>query len=434
MNETAGMARDPERRPHRVTGGLARFASPVAFAAGLLLAAAAPASAQARDDALLARAEAERPAVVETLRKLVEIESGSRDTAGLARLADLLEAELRQLGAATERVPGGPSLGANVVGRLEGTGTGSVLLIAHTDTVFPQGILKTRPFRVDGDRAYGPGVADAKGGVAVILHSLKILKERGYRDFARITVLFNPDEEIGSPGSGELIRRLAGEHDATLSFEPTSSPTEVMVLGTAGVADVSVRIKGKAAHAGVNPEAGVNAIVELSDLVLRTQDLDDPKKPLRFNWTVASVGGTRNVIPDSASVSANVRYARNEDLDALVEELKRRMAQKRLAGAELTLQVQRGRPAYFADAASRRLADKAKALYAEAGGTLQFVPFTGGGTDAGYAALSGKPVIENLALPGFGYHSPAEEFVDLARVGPRLYMTTRLIMDVTQRR
>lgn len=405
-----------------------------ALAAGLVLACGSPARAQPRDDALLARAQAERPALVDTLRRLVEIESGSLDTKGLKRIADVLDNELTQVGASVERIPSPPSTGDTVIGRLSGGGTGSVMLMAHMDTVYPEGVLAKRPFRVEGSRAYGPAVADAKGGIAVILHALKILKERGFRDFARITVVFNPDEERGSLGSGALIRHLAGEHDAVLSFEPTSTPKEVIVLGTAGTANLVAKVTGKASHAGAAPEQGVNAIVELSDLVLRTLDLDDPKKRLRFNWTIASGGGTPNVIPASASASANVRYARPEDFEALVAELQTRLAKKRLQGADIKLEVQPGRPAFFATDASRQLAERARSVYAEAGGAIEFVEFTGGGTDAGYAAMSGKPVVEALALPGHGYHSPSEEYVDLDRVGPRLYMAMRLIMDITARK
>ena len=196
----------------------------LASAGGLIALALASSSAlAAADEKLRAAAEAAKPALIDTLRDMVMIESGSADVEGLAKMADFTEGRLKALGAKTERrkVARGP--GADIViGTFEGTGTKKLMLIAHMDTVYAKGILGSQPYRVDGNRIYGPGIADDKGGIAVILHSLKILGEAGWRDYAKLTVLFNPDEEIGSIGSGELIAEIADQHDVVLSCEPTA--------------------------------------------------------------------------------------------------------------------------------------------------------------------------------------------------------------------
>lgn len=405
-----------------------------ALAAALLLGSAgfAPAAwAQKRDNVLFDAATSEQPAVVKTLERLVKIESGTGDAEGIAAAGALLEGELKALGfTVTRQKAAGNVVGDNIVGRLRGRGGKSLLLLSHMDTVYPRGMLAKAPFRVEGNKAYGPGIADDKGGSAVILHALKLLTTYGFRDFATITVLFNVDEEKGSFGSRDLIQQEARAADYVLSFEPTSAERESFYLGTSGIAYVQADIKGKASHAGAAPEAGVNALVEASDLVLRTMDLDDKAKGLRFNWTVAKAGAVSNIIPDSATLNADVRYAQNEDLEAMLKTLEERAQQKKLPAAEVKLTVTRGRPAFNAGTEGRKLIDKASAFYREAGGALEVDERSGGGTDAAYAALSGKPVIEGLGLPGFGYHSDKAEYVMVDAIPRRLYMAARLIMDL----
>lgn len=401
------------------------------LAAFVAAALAGPALAQARDDALFAAAQAEQPALVKTLERLVNIETGTGTADGMAAMADLLEAELQAAGATvTRHKAAGPVVGDNIVGRLPGRGGKHLLLIAHMDTVYAKGTLAKAPFRVEGQRAYGPGIADDKGGVAVILHTLKLLQARGLDGFGSVTVMFNTDEERGSAGSRELITALAKEADAVLSFEPTGAGRETLTMGTSGIAYVGAVIKGRASHAGGAPEHGVNALTEAADLVLRTQDIDNRAAGLRFNWTVAKAGEVSNVIPDEATLRADLRYARIEDLDAAVKKLEAAAQKKRLPAAEVTIRVARGRPPFDAGPGGRRLIDKAVAIYAEVGGRLAVIERSGGGTDAAYAALSGTPVIESLGLPGAGYHSTQAEFVDLGAIPRRLYLALRMIAEL----
>ena len=393
---------------------------------------AAMAAARPMDSALMAAATAEQPAVVATLRRLVEIETGTGDAEGMTAMGQLLQSELQALGATVTRHKAAAGIvGDNIVGRIPGRGGRKLLLIAHMDTVYVRGTLAKAPFRVEGNKAYGPGIADDKGGIAVILHTLKLLKARGFADYAQVTVMFNTDEERGSFGSRDLIQQLAAENDYVLSFEPTSATDESLTLGTAGIVYYKVAIKGLASHAGAAPELGVNALVEASDIVLRTMDLDNKARDLRFNWTIGKAGGVSNIIPDEGQLEANIRYARGEDLDGLLKTLEERIQnRKKLARSEIRITVDRGRPAFNADAAGRRMVDQAVAIYGEAGGKLAVVERTGGGTDAAYAALSGKPVIESLGLPGFGYHSNQAEFVMTDAIPRRLYLAARMIMDL----
>ncbi|MEJ8859342.1 glutamate carboxypeptidase [Variovorax robiniae] len=388
-----------------------------------------------RDNALFDAATAEQPAVLKTLEKLVNIETGTGDAEGLATAGKFLEEELKALGfTVTRSKAAGLVVGDNIVGKIKGKGGKNLLLMSHMDTVYPKGTLAKAPFRIEGNKAYGPGIADDKGGNAVILHTLKLLKTYGVRDYGSITVLFNTDEEKGSFGSRDLIQEEAKQVDYVLSFEPSPADAEVFPVGTSGIAYVQANIKGKASHAGAAPELGVNAVVEASDLVLRTMDLDDKSKGLRFNWTVIKGGGpATNIIPDSATVNADVRYTRNDEFDAAMKTLEERAQKKKVPGAEVSIVITRGRPAFYGGEGGRKLIDKAMGFYREAGGTIEVdEKIGGGGTDASYASLSGKPVIESMGLPGFGYHTDKAEYVVIDSIPRRLYMAARMIMDLGQ--
>ena len=398
--------------------------------------AARPSASQpagARDAALMAAATADQAATLKTLEQLVNIETGTGNAEGMAAMDAYLTQQLQALGATvTRHQPDAGVAGQNIVGRIPGKGTAKLLLMAHMDTVYVKGTLAKAPFRVEGNLAYGPGIADDKGGIAVILHTLKLLKAQGYDGWGEVVVLFNTDEEKGSFGSRALIQQLAAQADKVLSFEPTMAGQESLILGTAGIVYYKVAVKGLAAHAGANPELGVNALVEASDIVLRTMDLDDKARNLRFNWTVGRSGKVPNIIPDEAKLEANIRYARRADLDQLLATLEQRIqGKKKLAQAQITITPDFGRPAFNANAGGQKMVDQALAIYQETGHTLKVVPRVGGGTDAAYAALSGKPVIESLGLPGFGYHSNKAEYVEIDAVPRRLYLAARLIKTLS---
>lgn len=384
----------------------------------------------------------EKPAVVETLRQLVGIESASRDREGLDRIARLLADRLEALGGKVELVEAGegsvklfdtpPRPGKAVVARFEGTGKRSVLLLAHMDTVYPRGTLAKRPFRIEGSRAYGPGVADEKGGVAVLLHALALLRQMGFRDYSRLTVILNGDEEISTPAARGLITRLAAEHDVVLSCEPSSAPKDEIAVVTSGIGAATLVVHGRAAHAGVNPEDGRNALLELAHQMLASSGLSDPSRGIKFNWTVAQAGTTRNVIPDTATANADVRVRHVADYDAIEKAFREAVAKDKLVpDTTVEASFERRRPPLEENERSLALARKAQDIYAELGKALAVDRSgRGAGTDAGFASLSGKPaVLENFGLLGFGYHSSDAEYVDLDSIEPRLYLLTRMIVE-----
>ena len=389
----------------------------------------------------------EKPAVVETLRQLVGIESGSRDREGLDRIAEVLKDRLAALGGQVELMEAGadavklfdtpPRTGRTVVARFEGTGTRKIMLLAHMDTVYPRGTLAKRPFRIEGSRAYGPGVADEKGGVAVVVHALAVLKSLGFREYGMLTVLINGDEELSTPGARNLITRLAAQHDVVFSCEPSPAPKDELALATSGIAAATLTVRGRPAHAGVNPEDGRNALLELAHQLLQTQALGDPSRGIKFNWTIASAGTTRNVIPDTATASADVRVRRIADFDAVEQAFRAAIAKGHLVpDTQVEAAFERRRPPLEVTERSRALAKRAQAISGELGRRLGLDESSkGAGTDAAFAALSGKPVVlENFGLMGFGYHSPDAEYVELDSIEPRLYLLARLIIESSRER
>jgi len=316
-----------------------------------------------------------------------------------------------------------------------GSGTKKILLLAHMDTVYPRGMLAGQPFKVEGDRAWGLGIADDKHGITVILHALAVLHAMQFRDYGTLTVLINADEEVSSPGSRFLISKLGGEHDAVLSFEGGGGPKADRVrLATSGIGSATINVKGRASHAGSAPERGVNALYEVAHQVLQARDLSRPETGLKLNWTLAKAGVVRNMIPPAAQAQADIRVLQLADLDGVERALRERIRNKLLPESEVTLDFERRRPPLQATDAARALGAHAASIYAEIGLklTVRDRP-TGGGTDAAFASLSTKaPVVEGFGLRGFGAHSTNAEYILVESIEPRLYLAARMIMDIAQ--
>jgi glutamate carboxypeptidase len=408
----------------------------------LLLAVSLGALAQA-DEAVLARAKAATQPFLDTTRELVAIESGSRDKEGLDRIADLIAARLKALGgevrivepADVYRMEDTPEqIGRAVHATFRGKGTRKILMIAHMDTVYRKGMGAQQPFRVDGDRAYGLGIADDKQGIAAILHTVAILRDLGFDEHGTLTVLVNGDEEISSPGHRALLTRLGREHDATMSFEGVPIAEDKLSLATAGIASVTLRVKGRASHAGSTPHLGVNALYELAHQIMQMRDLSEPATGLKLNWTMARAGMNRNVIPPEAEAQADVRVVKVADYDRIEATVRERARNQLIPEAKVEVLFERRRPPLEAPPASLAMGRHAKAIYGEIGKDLVVDDqVAGGGTDAAFAALETKaPVLERFGVQGFGSHSNNAEYISIPSIAPRLYLSTRMIMDLSR--
>ncbi|RZL86788.1 MAG: M20/M25/M40 family metallo-hydrolase [Variovorax sp.] len=408
------------------------------------LGAACTCALAAPDDRITTLAAKEKPALLETLKQLVAIESGSRDLEGLDKIAGLIADKFKALGGQVElidptadayRMEDTPEkIGKVVRATFKGTGTKKIMLIAHMDTVYQIGMLNKQPFRIEGDKAYGLGIADDKQGVAVIAHVVAMLKALDFKEYGTLTVLINGDEEISSPGSRNLITRLGGEHDVVMSYEGSSIKEDELSLATAGIASVSLNVTGKASHAGSAPELGVNALYELSHQILQMRDLSDPATGVKLNWTISRAGTNRNVIPASASAGADVRVLKVSDYDRIEKQVQERVKKQLIPEAKVEMKFERRRPPLEANGASRALAAHAQQIYKQLGRELGADDkVAGGGTDAAFAALKTKAaVVERFGLQGFGSHSSDAEYVLVDSIEPRLYLSVQMIMDVAR--
>ncbi len=405
---------------------------------GMLLAGVATVSAQekAANQELRALSVQEVPLVLKTLAKLVSIESGSRDLAGLLTIRQAIEGELKTLGIPYEVVttPAADKTGAMIQASLKGKGVARIALIAHMDTVYQQGDAAKQPFRIEGDKAYGLGIADDRAGIAMILHTLRMLSTLKFDSFGEITVLINADEEIGSPSSRQRLIQLGRDNDLVISFEGSGAKSDYVRLATSSIARANLSVRGRAAHAGANPEFGRNALVELSHQILQLSDLSDPARGLKLNWTLARAGTVLNMIPPEAHATADIRAQQEGDFDEVERVLQERIKNKRVPDTQVSVEVVRGRPPLNPTEKSRGVARQAQAIGQEIGWKMDVLEkATGGGTDAAYASLEAKgAVIESFGLQGFGAHTDDAEYILIPSIQPRLYITTRLIEDISR--
>ena len=374
--------------------------------------------------------DARIPHFLSELETMVNIDCGSYTPGGVNRIADLVADALRASDAMTERVPhrpdgGAPQLGDLVIGRFAGDGP-RILLIGHMDTVFDPGTAAERPFRVDGDRARGPGVTDMKAGLLAGLHAIAALHEAGIRP--AITFVANPDEEIGSPFSTGHIRRLAPEHDAVLVLECARANGDI-VSARKGIADYELTLTGRAAHAGVEPEKGRSAILEAAHQVVALHALNGRWPTVTVNAGVIH-GGTRpNVVAERCELQVDLRAAGAEAFDAAAAEVARLAAEPTVADVRVDLRLIASHPPMEKSAASGRLVDRAVAIAAELGFPLRDAA-TGGASDANTTAALGIPTIDGLGPVGGDDHS-VDEWLDVTSVAPRTTLLAALIASIT---
>ena len=263
-----------------------------------MLASASPMDVQTLRD----RAQARSSEFLEELETMVNIDCGSYSPSGVNRIADLCERRFLDNGWEVDRRPhdGEPRLGDLLIGTLRGAGGPNVLLVGHMDTVFDDGTVAERPFTIDGDIARGPGVSDMKAGLLAGFFATQVLQDVGFDAFGTITYVCNPDEEIGSPFSGPIIRELAPAHDAALVLEGARANGDI-VSSRKGITDFTITIEGRAAHAGVEPEKGRNAVLQAAHTILALQGLNDRWPGVTSNVGVVRGGRARTWSRSDAS-------------------------------------------------------------------------------------------------------------------------------------
>ncbi|MGB6596858.1 MAG: M20 family metallopeptidase [Candidatus Acidiferrum sp.] len=349
------------------------------------------------------------PEMLSTLQKLVLAESPSLEKTPADRCCNLLAAAWRMRGAHVERIAQkrhGDQLRVSWWPR-KSRPVGQFLVLGHYDTVYSTGTLAKMPFRVSAGKAYGPGIFDMKAGIVQALFALETLHETKAPLTHRLVFLWTSDEEIGSDASRKLIEAEARRSDAVFVLEPSLGPRGLIKTARKGVGEAEIIVHGRASHAGLAPEEGVNAIHELSRQLTRIQEWNDPRRGITVNADMIQ-GGTRvNVIAESAKAVLDLRALRIADM----RRIERRLHALRpiLPGARLEIRGGFNR-APLEHKSSSGLFAKAKSLAAQMGLSLGECT-AGGGSDGNLTAAVGTPTLDGLGAVGHGAHSKDEHIL-----------------------
>jgi glutamate carboxypeptidase len=369
---------------------------------------------------------------VADLERMVNVDCGSYTRDGVNVIADLCEARMRARGWSLERRSHVPAaheapLGDLVIGTLEGGGGPDVLLVGHMDTVFDEGTVAERPFRVDDGIARGPGVSDMKGGLLAGFYAVEALQDVGFDAFGRITYLCNPDEEIGSPFSGPVIAELAPAHDVAFVLEGARANGDI-VSARKGITDYTIEFSGRAAHAGVEPEKGANAVLAAAKATVALHALNGRWPGVTVNVGVARGGTRTNVVPDRCVLQVDLRSPELVSLEEAQAEIERACSDHGIDGVTVHVDGEGWHRPMEKKEGGARLAALAIEIAAELGFDLHDAA-TGGASDANTTSAAGTPTIDGLGPIGGDDHSPAE-WLDLGSVAPRVALLAGLISRV----
>lgn len=362
-------------------------------------------------------------ALLETLREMVEIETPTLEPERVNRLGEYVQARLRALGATVE-VDEQEKRGHNVIGRF-GSGAGAVLLIGHMDTVLPSGTLAQRPFRLEGGRAYGPGTADMKSGLVIMLAAVEALQRLGRSPRRPLTLLFNSDEEMQSRYSRPLIEAEARRSAYALVFEGTHDVGKYTSSRKAS-GRFRLRTTGVAAHAASGLAEGVNAIEELAHHVLTVQGMTDFASGTTLSIGTIRGGERPNVVPDWAEAEASVRAVTRAEMERV--EARLRSLEPRLRGAGVSVEGGFHRAPFEERMVGEELGAALRRAGAAVGIQLAGVPGSGG-SDANITAGVGTPSVDGLGCVGFGAHS-VEEHIVVDSLPRRAALAAQLLLEL----
>jgi glutamate carboxypeptidase len=364
--------------------------------------------------------------ILDGIRRWVEIETPTEAPEQVNRLATLVADGYRDLPASIERVAGRSGCGDHLVARSSwGQDAPGILVLSHLDTVHPLGFIARLPFRTEGDRAFGPGIYDMKGGAYLAYHAFRQLCATAERSPLGVTQLYVSDEEIGSPTSRGLIEAEGRKAKYVLVTEPARDGGKI-VTGRKGVARFEIFIKGIPAHAGTRPEDGRSAIRELANIIQTLEAMNDIERGVTVNVGVVRGGTKPNVIAEEAYAEVDMRLPTIADADDLVPKILN--LKSRTEGVSVRVVGELNRPSYEKGNAGAALFEHARTLAAEIGFDLVDTS-TGGGSDGNFTAPH-TATLDGLGVDGQGAHTHYEQMYissiePRARLLHRLYQTLR---------
>lgn len=341
--------------------------------------------------------------ILTTLKELVDRESFTADKAGVDRLSSWIKGELEGVGASVEVLPQ-EEVGDNLLAEY-GKGDEQVLILCHIDTVWPPGTIEERPFRVEGGLAYGPGILDMKAGVAITLNTLKMFRDLNIEPPRKVKMIFNTDEETQSASSRPIIEREALKSSYVMCLEPGSGKSGALKTARKGVGSYTVKVTGRAAHAGNDPENGISAAEEIAHQILHLKDLNNPRTGTTVTTGVVHAGVVRNQVAASAEALVDLRVVTPEEQERVGKAILELTPVLPGAKVEVTGGVER--PPMPRTESIAKLFEKASDLAIGLGMELQ-EKSVGGGSDAQFPAALGIPVLDGLGGVGEGPHAITE--------------------------
>jgi glutamate carboxypeptidase len=379
---------------------------------------------QIKEDAILAHVRSRQGAIVSLIRTLVECESPTDSPESVNRAMDLI-ADAAAPFARSKTVKGG-KYGKHLICEMQLPGrrkAGQALALGHADTVWPLGTLRQMPFRESGGRLWGPGVLDMKAGIAFFLFAVQTLRELDIPAPHKVVLQVNSDEEVGSESSRALTEKNASQSQAVLVLEPGTGLAGKLKTARKGVGDFTVTVRGKAAHAGVDFEAGASAIVELARQIERISGFVDLKRGITVNPGVIQGGTRSNVIAAEASAEVDIRILRLKDAPGL----ERKFRALRPIDKRCAIEVAGGlnRPPMERTPGIVRLFRMAQGFGRELGVELE-ESLTGGGSDGNFTAALGVPTLDGLGAVGEGAHA-ANESILIDRIADRTALLAKLL-------
>lgn len=372
-------------------------------------------------DNLLEKIEGDTDAVIELLRQLTELESPSNRKELVDRLGSLISSQLRRNGLAPQVVPR-QEVGDIIWTEWAEGGEGRILVLCHFDTVWEPGSLAVNPFRVEEGRVYGPGVFDMKAGVTACLKVQEYIARGWIRPRKKVRFLFTTDEEVASLHSRELIEEFAVKSDLALVPEPPL-PGGALKTFRSGVGTYTLRIQGRSAHTGLDPDKGISAVEELARQILAIHALSAPEIGSRVAVNVVRGGTVRNVIPESAEGDIDTRFRTIEEGERIDSALRQLTPFRSDVALELEGLIDR--PPLVKSKASSELFQRAQQLSSELGLVLAEGE-SGGGSDGNFVAALGVPTLDGLGINGDGAHA-RHEHIEVAAIAPRVALLALLI-------
>ncbi len=362
--------------------------------------------------------------LLQRLKLLVNIDSGTGQTEGINLIISYLQQWLSDIGFDVTLYPSS-LFGNNLVARRQGKGRIRLLLIGHVDTVYTQGAVMIQPFHIHDGIAWGPGVIDMKSGVLMGIYVLQALVETGFEEYSELIFVFNNDEEVGSTDSALLLREIAQQVDAALVLEPSRS-IESVTRARKGADKYVMDVLGVPAHSGAEPNRGRSAVIELAHKMIAVHNLNSMFPGVTFNITRISSSEQLNVVPDAARCHISVRAFNEHGLDIAATALEQIAAGCSIPGTQTGLTRTRGRIPYEATPQNMRLVEVAQEEARGLGFEL-VAESKGGVSDANLLMEMGIPTLDSLGPVGGGMHDLKREYLSVDSIPVRGALLAGLI-------